>query len=904
MNTKIFLLDVDYDVVDDKPIIRIFGKDESGNSITVFVRDFFPYFYVKVKDEEKFLEFLEKKFKNLIVKVDTVEKFLPIGYQEERTKLFRIFLKNPSKVPLIREELMLQDFVENTYEADILFKYRFMADKNLSGCKWYEVEGIFVNNTNVVFTNKKIEASNIKEIDYHEIPKFKILSIDIEVANKEGIPDPKIHPISIISLAFYPEYNEKRNLVLISKKVSVDLEYVLSFENEKKMLESFINIIKDYDPDFIIGYNINNFDIPYIIERLRQNKIKPYLGRAKKVAKSQRISEERYKNSIVGRVIIDFYDILKEFSKKGMFKTKRLGLGDVAKVLIGRGKEDVEHSEIIKLWNGDEKDLVRLINYAKTDAELVLEIMLSRDFISQYIEISRLSGLLLQDTLSGSESSRIEQFLLKEFNKNNFVIPNKPNKRELKEREKQEVKGAIVLEPKIGLHEFVAYLDFKSLYPSIIIEYNICPTTYLKNRKEGVDLIISPINTYFVSKNVREGIFPRVLKRLIEERDKIKKMMKDEKDPNKKILLEAKQLALKLLANAFYGYTGFLKARFFVADIANTITAYGRYWITNVKKFAEEMGYEVVYGDTDSIMVKTNAKSLEEAFKIGTELEKLINSKTPQNIKMKIEGIMKKILFVTKKKYVGYLFESEKEDGKIVMKGIETIRRDWCELVSETLSKVIEILLITGSEKEAFEYVREVFRKLRNNEIDVEKLAIIKSISRPLNKYKGQQPHIELVKKMIRRGDPNIPGVGDRVSYIIVAGPQKIVERAESVEYVKKYKIPIDAEYYIYHQLLPPLERIFNAIGITSSQFITGTKQKSIIGILLQNGNGANKNHSNAGIKQGFINEINIKEFVGFVCSNCNSVYKRMPLSGICNLCNGEIVFYSANAKSKIISLD
>ncbi|MFH7903269.1 MAG: DNA polymerase domain-containing protein, partial [Candidatus Aenigmatarchaeota archaeon] len=240
----------------------------------------------------------------------------------------------------------------------------------------------------------------------------------------------------------------------------------------------------------------------------------------------------------------------------------------------------------------------------------------------------------------------------------------------------------------------------------------------------------------------------------------------------------------------------------------------------------------------------------------------------------------------------------------IVMKGIETIRRDWCELVSETLSKVIEILLITGSEKEAFEYVREVFRKLRNNEIDVEKLAIIKSISRPLNKYKGQQPHIELVKKMIRRGDPNIPGVGDRVSYIIVAGPQKIVERAESVEYVKKYKIPIDAEYYIYHQLLPPLERIFNAIGITSSQFITGTKQKSIIGILLQNGNGANKNHSNAGIKQGFINEINIKEFVGFVCSNCNSVYKRMPLSGICNLCNGEIVFYSANAKSKIISLD
>jgi len=374
----------------------------------------------------------------------------------------------------------MQGFVEKTFEADILFKYRFMADKDLSGCKWYEAEGDFASNTQTVFTELKFEATNFKEIEEVRVPEFKILSIDIEVANESGMPDPQKNPISMISLAFYPEFRGKRNLVLVAKRANIEnIDYAEFFSNEKEMLERFLDIVKSFDPDLIVGYNINNFDVPYIVQRFKANGIKPYLGRAKKSARSEKIGEEKYKNSIVGRVIVDFYDILKELSKKGMFKTKRLGLGDVAQILIGKTKEDVEHSEITKLWNGTASDLLRLINYAKTDAELVLEIMLSRDYLSQYIEISRLSGLLLQDVLSGAESARIEQFLLKEFNKNDFVIPNKPSKKELKEREKEEVKGAIVLDPKVGLHEHVVYLDFKSLYPSLIIEYNICPTTYL-----------------------------------------------------------------------------------------------------------------------------------------------------------------------------------------------------------------------------------------------------------------------------------------------------------------------------------------------------------------------------------------------------------------------------------------
>ncbi|MEM5881865.1 MAG: DNA polymerase domain-containing protein [Candidatus Aenigmatarchaeota archaeon] len=900
---RFFLIDVDYDVIDDKPLIRIYGKTKDNKSITVFYRDFFPYFYVKTKDLEKTIDFIDKNFKNLIVKVEIVNKYLPIGFKNKKDELLKIYLKHPAKVPTIRDQLMSLEFIEGIFEADILFKYRFMADFGLYGCKWYEAEGVYVNNTSTVFTDLKFEAKNFKEVEDITNPKFKILSIDIEVANDIGMPNPKNHPISIISLSFFPEFKDKKSLVLLSKKIinKENLD-ILCFENEEEMLKKFVDIFKEYDPDFIIGYNINNFDIPYIIERLKINNIKPYLGRVKKSCKSIKLNEGKYKNTITGRVIVDFYEIFKEFSKKGMFKIKRLGLGDVANALIGKTKEDVDHSEIKKLWDGDIDDILRLVKYAKKDAELVLEIMLSRDFLSQYIEISRLSGLLLQDSLAGSESSRIEQFLLIEFNKNDFVIPNKPTKKELREREKERVKGAIVLEPKTGLHEYVIYLDFKSLYPSLIIQYNICPTTYVKKKEEldeEIELIQSPINTFFVSKNVREGIFPRVLKRLIDERDMIKKLMKNEKDEVRKKILDAKQLALKSLANSFYGYTVYLRARFFIADIANTITAYGRYWITNVKKLIESVGYEVVYGDTDSVMIKVNVNLMEEAFKKGLEIEKFINSNTPENIKMKLEGIMKKILLITKKKYFGYLFESDKDSGKIIMKGVETVRRDWCDLVSETLSKVIEILLVTGDEKKAFDYVREIFRKLKNNEIDPQKLAIVKSISRPIEKYKGQQPHIELIKKMRKRNEPNIPGVGDRVSYVIVSGPQKIVERAESVDYVKKHKIPIDAEYYIHHQLLPPLERIFEVIGISSSQFITGSKQISILSII-QNGNGNGKKDYSEKIPN---NEIRIEEFEGFICNNCSTIYRRVPLNGFCEICNGEIVFYSQTLKTKILSI-
>jgi len=882
MKIEFVLLDVDYVIVNSKPVIRLFGKTENGKSVVVFFQNFFPYFYVKVNSVEKFLEFLEK-YKNEIINVCEVEKYESIGYKDKKTKLIKIVLRSPSFIPKLREELYKQSFVEKIYEADILFKYRFLADYNLSGMKWYEVEGNPVN-SQTVFTDIKIEGISIREIE----EKFfvpKILSIDIECLNSGKMPDPKNDQIILISLYFSHEYKGKNTLVLSAKKLP--FENTISFDSEKEMLEEFLKILKEYDPDVIVGYNINNFDLPYLIKRMQHLQILPIFGRSRKQPKVQKVGE-RYRISISGRIVFDVYEILKDLSRKGIYKFKRLGLGDVAKVLIGETKIDIEKNEIPRFWNGNLEELELLVKYSRKDAELAYKIYVKLDIFNSFAELSKLTGLLLQDALSGSESSRIENLLLREFNRRDFVIPNKPTKREIEERKRKEVKGAVVLEPKLGLHSNVIYLDFKSLYPSIIIEYNICPTTLLLDER-NIDFILSPYGSKFVAKNVREGIFPQILSKLIKERERIKKEMKNEKDENKKRLLDAKQWALKILANAFYGYTGFIGARLFVSEIANSITSYGRYWITSIKNIIEkDFGKEVLYGDTDSLMIKAKNEDLEEIFKEAEELEKEINTRTPPNIKMKLEGVFKKILFVTKKKYAGYLLESLRDEGKIVMKGIETVRRDWCLLVEEVLSTFLEKILVKGSEEEAISYLKEIVEKLKKGGIDIEKLAIVKTLSKPIDQYKGQQPHVELVKKMIKRGEVNIPTVGDRISYVIVAGPQKIVERAESIEYVKKNKLPIDVNYYLEHQLLPPLERILLVLGYTKTQFLIGSKQLSLFSLL----NNSKENKI-----------LNASEVRGFVCEKCNTVYRRAPLSLKC-FCSGKIVFYSERGKSEKILIN
>jgi DNA polymerase I len=1255
MEIEFQLLDVDYVFLENRPIIRILGKTNDGKTVCAFYDKFYPYFYVlpKKEKEEDVVEDLKKNFFSELKNIEKVKRYLPIGFNEEKVEMLKITLKDPSKTATIREHLRKKDFVEDIFEADILFKYRFMADFSLFGMSWYKVSGNPIR-TESVKADITIEMEKIEPIEKIENAPLKYMALDIEVVS-EGIANPQEAPIAIISLSFFPAFNGKNTLVLVAKNNMKKIDQdVLTFKDEKEMLEKFLEIIDTFDPDIIVGYNINDFDIPYINERLKINKMRRTIGRCtEKQLVSRSLGENRYKNSVFGRIIVDPYWMIKDMAGRGFFTgLKRFSLEDVSQYLLGEGKVEFSYKDMPIAWNGNEEQMKKFIDYARRDSELVLRLLLEKQLLDKYIGISKVSGLLLQDSLDTGEAGKVENLLLREFDKDGFVLPCKPTDKEIArrkaERDIRGFKGAFVLEPEVGLHtNCVAYLDFachplgtkvvvkgigekdisevkegefvlgkngwhkvvkkweydykgylvninglrctpnhkipvlkenerqkfvrdvtaislfknkakgkpiflkefgnigkienkktdekyvlkseflgiflaegtlqrrdakyfdkqrkktrvshqyrveiainikeaelaerirtifkklwdispyeikdrdrsylllatgkkrvffevenllkeikkfdpkyivrgffegdgtvnckrrtivmnqsygnkwkldlianflddleigykryeyqlkdgrkicileiarredivkfftlvgaisklkasklehiiekkefshsigekfyeaknpefsleyyegkvydltlnsepyyfangilthNSMYPSIFISYNICPTTLLTEKKEGIEAITTPFGTSFVPPSIRKGIIPKTVERLIKERNAVKTQMKAEKDPVKKRALDAYQEGLKRIANASYGYTGFLLGRIYVLSIANAITSCGRYYIQETKRLVEtNTNYKVIYGDTDSVMIKTDTQDIEKAIEIGNNIANFLNEKLQGKLKIKVENIFKTLLILTKKRYAGWSFEKIDSQFKdeIVMKGIETVRRDWCDLVSETQEEVLKILLKEQNPKKAFAYFKEVVQKLQSGQIPLEKLTIIKGISKRPEQYKGVQPHVELVKKMRKRGEVEIPSIGDRVGFVIVKGLQLVSERAEDPEYVKKHNLKIDSKYYIESQLLPPLERVFEAIGINKSELI-GLGKQMLLGEAINN-------HKKTEEKP-------LTKIEGVVCVKCNTTFRRVPLIGRCPVCGGELEFYFGEERAKILS--
>ncbi len=877
------LLDVDYVNVNGKPIIRIFGKTEDGESVCAFYENFVPYFYAE-DGADRVLEGEPQ-----VIEMERVTKKMVMGYNVTK-QLYKIKIKDPSKTPELRERLSASGI--KTYEADILFKYRFLTDLDMQCLGWIRTNVDNGAATNTVSVDKKIELKDMEKLDKEKDAPLKIMAFDIEcIAMEAGnVPDSKTDPIILISVVFSEPYKGQKSMVLGTRTG----RGVNPYTSEKEMLEGFVNIINEYDPDIITGYNVNNFDIPYVVERMRQNKVKPVFGRCNEKQVMARKIGNRYKVSISGRIIVDSFELVKKD-----FSLKRYGLDYVSQNLLNEKKVDVKHSEIERLWKGSTEEFEKLVNYSRVDSVLAMNLVQKLNLIDKYVALSKISGTLLQDTLNMGETTRIENFLLREFNRRGYVYSGRPNQSEVSRREKnrrKELKGGFVLEPEKGLHSSVLVLDFKSMYPSIIRSFNICPTTLLTNESQEPpeDVITTVAGTKFVSKNVKEGIIPHVLEKLMKKRQETKRALKKEKDPAKKKSLHARQWALKILANAFYGHMGYVRAKIYNLDIANTITSSGRDIIHKTKtEIEKKYGYKVVYGDTDSVMVKVdNETDMQKIRQIGTEISKHITEKLPGYLELEFEKFFKQFLPLTKKRYVAWKFEPDGDGWQegIEMKGIETVRRDWCDLVSETLSEIIEIILKKGDVKGALEYFKSVIKNLMRNKIPTEKLVITKTITKAPGKYEGIQPHIEAAKKITARNPNEAPGIGDRIGYVIIKGTDMLSKRAEDPTFVAERGIEIDPKYYIENQLLPPMERIFSVLSISKSELLGNGKQ---MGLMEAINNYNETNH---------IKVLPRTETNGFICTKCSKFYPRIPLVGTCE-CGGELAFSSPKGMVKQVTL-
>ena len=807
MKEKVFLLDIDYDVENDKGIIFLFGRNEEGKRILIR-REFYTYFFVMPKEgEEESLKQKIENLKNIPTKILSVEIINKIWQGNER-KLIKITVQNPRKIKDVRDAIKDWKEVEDTYEYNISFYKRFLMDYKIKPCSWIEVEGEKVENKFDV--DETIEAREIRQIENDKEPKIKVIAMDtewVETENKENL--------IMISLAA-----ENLRKVLALSEWQGKQEFVESYASEEKLIKRFLEIIKQEKPDVLVTYNGDAFDFLKLREKAKQLKIKfgfGINGKELEFVRRGRGSAAR----CFGVVHIDEYVFVDKILSASL-KSEVLTLDEVASELIGEGKKDLEYKQMTEFWK-ERKELNRIAEYSMWDAYLTY--LLSQILLPQIFSLSKLVGEVPFDTSRYTYSQLVEAYLMKKAVEDNVLIPNSP-KTEEKESRMRELpyKGAIVVEPKKGIHENIAVLDFKSLYPTIIVSHSISPELLNCGHKECKEKNTAPeTKNYFCLKKV--GFIPKHLKLLIDRRKEIKeKMKKIPKDSPEYKILDNEQYATKIISNAMYGYFGFIGARWYKRECGEATAAWGRYYIKKIIQMAQESGLEIIYGDTDSIFVKKEGKSLKEIEEEAKRFVERVNEELPGIIELEFRGVYTRGIFVTrekgesgaKKRYA--LLDIS---GNLEIRGFETVRRDWCKLAKETQRKVLEIVLKEKNPEKAIQFVKETIKQLREGKIEIEDLTIYEQITKPLSQYEQIGPHVKAAMKAREKG--KIITEGSIIAFVITKGVGSISDRAMPIEFVleKNY----DAEYYINHQILPAALRVLKALGYSEEDILKSRTQ-------------------------------------------------------------------------------
>ncbi len=857
------ILDANYTYDSNRnPLVQLFGTTPEGKNVTARVAGFRPYFYAGAK--EGMLEEAKKNLLALALEIEEVERFEPIGYQTTPRKMFKITTVDPKEVRSLRERVRDIRGIKAVYETDILFKNRFLIDQNLGGMGWVEAPFPgWVSGQDAPLIN----TTDLHPVQHDANAPLRFMSFDIECLPNHGeMPMAEVSPVILISMAFHPEYQSQKDLVLVGKNIACPRPDVRICENEYDLLSQFSSILRDYDPDILAGYNSNEFDFPYLAERAKQQRVDIRVGREGSSWYIRKIAN-RTDVSITGRVIVDLLPII-----RSAYSLKQYTLRNASAELLKMEKYDVDPKEIEGLWGGGGDGLRRFISYSRRDAVLALHLLLDLRLMDKYIAMSRASGSLLQDIVNGGQSGMVENLLMRRFREGKRVVPPKPDADVSDERyvENADLKGGAVLTPEKGLVEDVVILDYKSLYPTIMMAHNLCYSTVITQEDPKTDHIVTaPSGGKFVSSEVSSGIMPSILRELLEERNKTKKLMKKASNEDQRFL-DAKQYAMKILLNSFYGYSGYARARLYSLTLANAVTSFGRENILRTKNLIDEIGWiyivdgavvfkdeliygktgakrfdiSVVYGDTDSVFVRVKSEdgivSLEDAGLIGKKIAETVTSSLPEPMELVFEAYARRGIFLAKKRYALWVFEPAGDGWKdrIKVRGMETVRRDWCNLTSKTLNACLELVLKEGKVEEAVDHVRSVIIKLQNLDLSedpaiLEDLTLTRRYTKNTMSYKNKQPHIQLVEKIKKRGG-NLPGVGDRVPFVIIQGKNRrkrkelFVDRAEDPTFVLENKMSLDTDYYVEKQILPPVLRIFESFGVTKDRLCTGRGQSNL----------------------------------------------------------------------------
>lgn len=868
------------------PTVRIYGVTKKGNSVLVHVNSFLPYFFItapkgfRPTDCQDLTNHLNSLFgssssTSAVRAVEKTEMCAKKSLMEYRGDEDVAFIKitcgeiralTRIRGSLERGEVAFRDMITPgeailTYE-NIAYTLRFMIDHNIVGMNWLSLKagGYELRHDSTKASLCQIEVdcpahaiiSHKPDGDWADVAPLRILSFDIECAGRKGVfPDATIDPVIQIGCMVTRQGESApfvKVIFTLNTCSTIVGSHVKSFDSETKMLESWAEFVRTIDPDVVIGYNIANFDFPYLLDRAKALKSAKfaYLGRERGTrteAKDTHFSSKAYgtrdskHTELQGRLQLDMLQVMQRD-----YKLRSYSLNSVSFEFLGEQKEDVHHSLITELQNGGPESRRRLAVYCLKDAYLPQRLMDRLMCFINYIEMARVTGIPFNYLLSRGQQIKVISQLFRKAMEDGYLVPSMKS-----EASEDAYEGATVLEAQAGYYDRpIATLDFASLYPSIMMAHNLCYTTLLKKNtidklglQRDVDYVVTPNNFFFAKSSRRKGLLPTVLEDLLAARKRAKADLKKETDPFKRAVLDGRQLALKISANSVYGFTGATIGKLPCLEISTAVTAYGRQMIEATKKQVESKytianGYEhdaqVIYGDTDSVMVKFGVADLKAAMDLGAEAAATVSETFIKPIKLEFEKVYFPYLLISKKRYAGLYWTRPEKHDKMDTKGIETVRRDNCRLVQTVIDTSLRKMLIDRDVQGAEEYVKRTIQDLLQNKVDMSQLVITKALSKA--DYAGKQAHVELAERMRKRDAGSAPALGDRVAYVIVKGARGAAayEKSEDPLYVLENNIPIDTRYYLDNQLSKPLMRIFEPIlGAKSSTLLNGDHTRTVV---------------------------------------------------------------------------
>ena len=689
-----------------------------------------------------------------------------------------VYLKQQRQLRDLLDYLERLDFP--FWEADIKPAERFLMERFITASAMVHLAD---NQSGNNFINPRLLAPDQKHSAWR--PDLRILSIDIETSM-----DAK----QLLSIAVWGR--DCQQVWMIGQ--GQHQGYLQFVADERQCLQAFLNFIKDYDPDVLIGWNLVQFDLWVLQQRAQELKLDFILGRNQQKSHWRQEEQDAGRRFVIipGRVALDGIELLKAANTR----FDSFSLQSVSEQLLGESKlltGDDRGQGIQELFLKDKKALAE---YNLKDCELVWKIFEQEKLLHFAMERSQLTGLLM-DRIGGSVAA-FEYAYLPRLHRAGYVAPN------LGELQSDVVSpGGYVMNSLPGIYDNILVLDFKSLYPSIMRSFLIDPCAFWVAQARNLsDAEVVP--GFNGAKFARDAaILPSIIEQLSKARDKAKQ------EKNAPL-----SHAIKIIMNSFYGVLGSTGCRFFDPRVCSSITLRGHEIIQTSRDWIEQQGYKVIYGDTDSLFVwlENNCvgkppKTAEQCQKIGQRLAKELNQWWKQQLleqyqiksvlEIQFETHYQRFLMPTirgsdlgtKKRYAGLVESNGKRE--LIFKGLESARTDWTQLAKDFQQELYRRVF----EKEEYtEYIRQVRGEVLAGKRDQD-LIYKKRLRQSLDAYqKNVPPHAQAARILYQRTGKKLRS-GDWIAYLITLNGPEPVDLLTS---------PIDYEHYINRQLVPVADSI------------------------------------------------------------------------------------------------